>query len=219
VDVRTLLRHSVVYTKNSGVGRLEVKMPSFSARLHLPGTRLPLSVEVDISDERMRLTAGDREVADWPMADIAVAVQSDGFHLTVDNEEIVLNPTDSTHFAQAIGIADPSLTPNGGSGRASGPLSLDAAELKQLRYQFLKSRVSEIAELITSTSVSPEEVFTQWLKLLKDLNRRHGNGSIPTHVFYELNTELLDLIPQPGHESKTAPGSTPSGQSSPHGVG
>lgn len=184
-------------------------MPSFSARLHLPGTRLPLSVEVDISDERMRLTAGDREVADWPMADIAVAVQSDGFHLTVDNEEIVLNPADAAYFAEVIGLADANLTPNGENGRASGAPSLDPAELKQLRHQFLKSRVSEIAELVSSSSVSPEEVFAQWLKLLKDLNRRHGNGSIPTHVFYELNTELLDLIPEPVQESKTAPGSTP----------
>lgn len=182
-----------------------MKMPSFSARLHLPGTRLPLSVEVDVSDERMRLTAGDREVADWPMSDIAVAVQSDGFHLTVDNEEIVLNPADSAHFAEVIGLTGANLPEVVGNGRASDARSLAPSELKQLRYEFLKSRVSEMAELINSTSVAPEQVFSQWLKLLKDINRRHGSGSIPTHVFYELNTELLDLIPEPVTEPGTAP--------------
>lgn len=173
-------------------------MPSFSARLHLPGrTRLPLTVEVDVSDERMRLTAGERLVADWPLAEAEVSVQPDGFHITVDSEEMVLNIADAASFAAVLGVSagGPTLGPTNGPAARGGSLSRDS--LKEMRYDDVKSRISDIAALITSSSVPPAEVFTRWLRLLKEINRRHGNGSIPIHVFYELNSELLELIPEP----------------------
>jgi hypothetical protein len=58
-------------------------------------------------------------------------------------------------------------------------------------------RISDIAKALTSDSVSPAAAFAQWLKLLKEINRRHGQGSMPTDLYYRLNTQILDLIPDP----------------------
>jgi len=58
-------------------------------------------------------------------------------------------------------------------------------------------RISDIAKALTSDSVSPAAAFAQWLTLLKEINRRHGQGSMPTDLYYRLNTQLLDLIPVP----------------------
>lgn len=88
-------------------------MTSFDARLRLLGqTGLPLGVEVDLSDERMILKAGDSKVADWPLGDIRIVSRSDGFHVQAEGEEIVLNVTDAARFAVELGVVETS--PNGG---------------------------------------------------------------------------------------------------------
>ena len=57
--------------------------------------------------------------------------------------------------------------------------------------------------------MSPADAFARWLKLLKEINRRHGQGSLPLDQFYRLNTELLDLIPEPEPAPTVAPAPTP----------
>ena len=59
----------------------------------------------------------------------------------------------------------------------------------------MRGRVDEVANSLTSDSISPAEAFARWLGLLKEINDEHGRGSMPSEVFYELNTRLLDLIP------------------------
>jgi hypothetical protein len=61
----------------------------------------------------------------------------------------------------------------------------------------IRRRISEVAEALASDSVSPAQAFARWLGLLKEVNYRHGQGSMTTDRFFELNTELLDLIPDP----------------------
>ena len=59
---------------------------------------------MDILNERMTLTAGDRTVANWPLDQLEIVVRADGFHVRVDGEEMVLNVTDSKGFAAALGV-------------------------------------------------------------------------------------------------------------------
>lgn len=78
-------------------------MTSFDARLRLIGeTGLPLGVEVDITGERMVVSAGQSVVADWPLDQITISLLADGFHIDAEGEEIVLNVTDERRFTIAI---------------------------------------------------------------------------------------------------------------------
>jgi hypothetical protein len=61
----------------------------------------------------------------------------------------------------------------------------------------LQRRISEISASLASDSVSPAEAFAEWLALAKEINRRHRQGSMPSDLFHQLNTQLLDLIPDP----------------------
>ena len=180
---------------------MEGELSSFNARLRLPGrTRLPLGVEVDILHERMTLTAGDRTVADWPLELLDVTVLADGFHIKVDDEEMVLSVTDTARFAAELGvdsrpsrgIASENPTRTGLSSRIMVPSEPDLAQLEELR-----TRITEIARDLTSETVAPETVFADWLSLLKEINRLHGEGSLSNPLYYQLNTHLLDLIPGP----------------------
>lgn len=188
---------------------------SFDARLRVPGqARLPLNVAVEVADEMIRFTSGGKSLGEWPQARVAVEVQSDGFHLTIDDEEIVLTVTDPSGFARALGVsagrprpAATDVVANAGavavlaerSGAAkskwlSGRLETVSPEEK---FADVIERISELKAALTDDAVSPQDVFGRWLRLLKEVNLRHGQGAMPTPLFYRLNTELLDLIPAP----------------------
>ena len=188
-------------------------MSSFAARLRMPGrSKLPMGVEVDIFRERMTVMAGDQQVGDWALEELDIESQSDGFHVAVDGEEIILNVTDSTRFAAELGITgsrpvrlveiNASNLPRIGLASIKGQLNYqrarngepasDGGQVEEIRH-----RISEVAEALASDSVSPAQAFARWLGLLKEVNYRHGQGSMTTDRFFELNTELLDLIPGP----------------------
>jgi hypothetical protein len=61
----------------------------------------------------------------------------------------------------------------------------------------LTKQVHTLADRVTSGSVKPQDVFWEWLTLVKDLNRSHSDQLVPTEAFARLNTRLLDLIPHP----------------------
>lgn len=196
-------------------------MPSFDARLRLPGhSRLPLGVEVDIDHERLTVTAGNRKVAAWPLKKLEVDNRPDGFHITVDGEEIVLSVTDSARFATELGLARnsrpaPSLGAFRSGDTAVSPAHRNPNESPEPnradvsprpvaettpdggQYDDIQNRISEVAEALASGSVSPGQAFGRWVRLLKELNRRHGQGSMPSDLYYQLNTQVLELIPEP----------------------
>lgn len=80
-------------------------MTSFNARLRMLGhTGLPLGVEIDLTGERMRVTAGGSHVANWALRDIRISSLPDGFHIEAEGEEVVINLTDEARFATAVGL-------------------------------------------------------------------------------------------------------------------
>lgn len=186
-------------------------MSSFDGRLRLPGqARLPLAVEIDISQERMRLTAGEETVADWPLEALEVDVRADGFHITVDDEQVVLSVAEAKRFAKELGLppktsiqpavvaastaAASSDEANDATGKhAASPITEIIPDVDQ--NEEITGRIDEVATALTSDALSPEDAFARWLGLLKEINHLHGQGSMPSEVFYELNTRLLDLIP------------------------
>jgi len=197
-------------------------MSSFAARLRMPGrSRLPMGVEVDVFRERMTVMAGDQIVGDWALEDLDIESKADGFHVAVDGEQIILDVTDSIRFAAEVGITgrpplrlvevSASNLPRNSLASIKGQLnyqralngepvsSLMSAETSSDGGQVeeIRRRISEVAEALSSDSVSPAQAFARWLALLKEVNHRHGQGSMTTARFFELNTELLDLIPGP----------------------
>jgi hypothetical protein len=194
-------------------------MSSFDARLRLPGnTRLPLAVEVDISQERMRLTSGEETVADWPLEGLEIVARSDGFHITTDEEKVVLSVGESSRFAKELGLPPkPVRRPSVAKADRGSPTELPAVDTipggaedgtakhraspvtdltkDGLRFPEVSGRIDEVATALTSNSLSPAEAFARWLGLLKEINRDLGQGSMPPDVFCVLNTRLLDLIP------------------------
>jgi len=189
-------------------------MSTFSARLHMPGrAKLPLGVEIDIQHERMTLTSGENKVAVMSLEDLDVTSRSDGFHLKIDGEDVVLIVGDSSRFAAALGIKE-----HRRLAVVKPKRSVVQATSNEESLSDLDRRVREVSETLRSDAVTPAQACTQWLGLLKELNRLHGEGSLATDVFHRLNGELLDLIaePEPAAESRRFPPQTaPSARSLP----
>jgi len=190
-------------------------MVSFDARLRVPGqARLPLNVVVEVADEMIRFTSGGKSLGEWPQAWVEVEIQPDGFHLTIDNEEVVLTVTDPSGFAAALGVgagrprkAASGVVPDSGgvvvleeeigATKSNGLASRLGSISPEEKFADVIERISGLRAALTDEAISPEDVFGRWLRLLKEVNLRHGQGAMPTPLFYRLNTELLDLIPVP----------------------
>lgn len=165
-------------------------MSSFDARLRLPGhSRIPLGVEVDIAGERMILTTGDRKLGDWALKEVDIAAMPDGFHINLDGEDVVLSVADTAKFESELGTV------------VKRPVKVPLRRpSEEERFKDLNQRIEELSDLVTSEEVEPSEVFGRWLRLLKEVNRHHGQGAMTTQLFYRLNTALLDIIPEPPRE-------------------
>ncbi|MGA7096813.1 MAG: hypothetical protein WB245_04525 [Acidimicrobiia bacterium] len=80
-------------------------MTAYKARLRINDEAdAPVGVEIDLTDQRMKMTAGEVEVADWSRDEIRVSALADGFHVRAEGEEIVLDVTEDARFALELGL-------------------------------------------------------------------------------------------------------------------
>ena len=80
-------------------------MPTYDGQLRIDGDPSPpLSVAIDLTDDQMKLTAGDEEIAAWGRNEIRVNALPDGFHVRAEGEEIVLDVSDDAQFALDLGL-------------------------------------------------------------------------------------------------------------------
>lgn len=78
-------------------------MTSFDARLRVVGqSGFPLGVAVDLTEERMILTSGGNELADWALDEIRIAPTPSGFRVDAEGEAVILNVTDTERFTREI---------------------------------------------------------------------------------------------------------------------
>jgi hypothetical protein len=80
-------------------------MAAYEATLRMQGVKdAPIHVVIDLSDDRLTMTAGDVEVADWQRDEIRISALQDGFHVRAEGEEVVLDVTDDARFAIELGL-------------------------------------------------------------------------------------------------------------------
>ncbi len=80
-------------------------MTAYNARLKIEGEdsgRTP--VVVDLTGDRLTMSIGEQEVADWARDELRVQALPDGFHIRAEGEAIVLDVTDDAEFALELGL-------------------------------------------------------------------------------------------------------------------
>lgn len=63
-----------------------------------------LSVVIDLEGETLSIRSGESVIGTWPLSDVGIRGEDDGFHLRVDGEEVVVTTDDETGFALAVGL-------------------------------------------------------------------------------------------------------------------
>lgn len=80
-------------------------MTVYDARLQIEGEATPpMRVLVDLTDDRLTMTIGEEEVADWERNEMRVSALPDGFHIRAEGEAVVLDVEDDAHFALDLGL-------------------------------------------------------------------------------------------------------------------
>lgn len=80
-------------------------MTAYDARLQIEGKgteRTP--VVIDLTDDRLTMSIGDQEVADWSREEMRIQALPDGFHIRAEGEAIILEVTDDAQFAVDLGL-------------------------------------------------------------------------------------------------------------------
>lgn len=57
---------------------------------------------VDLTDKQMSVIVDGQQLASWSLEEIEVAQSSDGFHIEVEGEEVILNVNERVRFATEI---------------------------------------------------------------------------------------------------------------------
>lgn len=80
-------------------------MAEYDGKLRIDGdSDQPMNVTIDLTRDRMKLMAGDVEVADWSREEFRVRALTDGFHIRAEGEEIVLDIREDARFAIELGL-------------------------------------------------------------------------------------------------------------------
>lgn len=80
-------------------------MSNYDAQLRIEGDdTVPLAVEVDLTDERLKMSLSGQEVADWDRADMRINAMPDGFHIRAEGESVILDVTEDARFALELGL-------------------------------------------------------------------------------------------------------------------
>lgn len=92
----------------------------------------------------------------------------------------------------------PTITPEA-SQQAPRPVEPDTGSELRKSIAGLKTRVAMIEEALDADTLSPRDAMREWVGLLKDCNEAHNSGRLPSSVFKDLNTRLLDLFTTPSN--------------------
>ncbi len=80
-------------------------MSAYEGWLRIQGdTEPPLGVEIDLTDERFIVTAGETQVGNWSRNEIRISALQDGFHVRAEGEEVIIEVDDDARFALDLGL-------------------------------------------------------------------------------------------------------------------
>lgn len=80
-------------------------MTAYDAQLQIEGEgTAPVPVVVDLTDDRLTMTIGDQEVADWARDQMRIQALPDGFHIRAEGEAVILDVTEEARFALELGL-------------------------------------------------------------------------------------------------------------------
>lgn len=80
-------------------------MTSFDGSLRTPSEPdAPIRVIIDLSDERLRLSSGGVEIANWRLGEVRISAKPDGFHIHRAGEELILTIRQDAEFAVALDL-------------------------------------------------------------------------------------------------------------------
>ncbi|MDH4119607.1 MAG: hypothetical protein OEX04_12750 [Acidimicrobiia bacterium] len=80
-------------------------MAEFNGKLLLQdmaGTKV--KVHIDLDAERLLIKVGDKKIGEWPLDEVGVRGEDDGFHLRIEGEEVIVTTDDDPGFARMIGL-------------------------------------------------------------------------------------------------------------------
>jgi hypothetical protein len=78
-------------------------MEVFEGTVRLAGDPEALPAVLVVAEHRLTVSARQQEIGDWQLSDVSSSLESDGCHVVVEGEELVVSVPELLEFAAAIG--------------------------------------------------------------------------------------------------------------------
>lgn len=105
----------------------------------------PLNVvgaDLEVGEGSVALIVSNHEVGEWPLEEVAVQIEPDGFHMRVDGEEFIFMTHARSQLADALGVGIRTKAPNGKPVKASKPVK-PVKESKSRRKDRAEARAAK----------------------------------------------------------------------------
>lgn len=80
-------------------------MSTYNAKLLIEGEDTQATpVVVDLTGDRITLSIGEEEIADWSKDQMRIQALPDGFHIRAEGEAVILDVTEDARFALELGM-------------------------------------------------------------------------------------------------------------------
>ena len=81
-------------------------MQTFPGKLRFPqDASRDVAADISISDGVLQIKMGDIDLGEWPIDSLDFERGVNGYHVTLDSEDLILSPNDSYAFGEAIDSA------------------------------------------------------------------------------------------------------------------
>lgn len=80
-------------------------MSTYNAKLLIEGEDTQATpVVVDLTGDRITLSIGEEEIAEWSKDQMRIQALPDGFHIRAEGEAVILDVTEDARFALELGM-------------------------------------------------------------------------------------------------------------------
>lgn len=154
-----------------------------------------VGADIEVFEGNLALIVSDHEIGEWPLEQVAIDAESDGFHMTVDGEQFVFTPVEADAFAAAVGISRSGTRPKK-SGRSPKTVKIPKAQASLPRASLVPaletSSISTGSPPVPASSTRPTS--TRSVARVPKLRSTAKSGKPPRSPSFQRIRSLIGRI-------------------------
>jgi hypothetical protein len=172
-------------------------VPEFQGKVRLTANPFDLvGAGVEVGADTLTLIVSGQEVGEWPLGEVAIKAEIDGFHMSVDGEDFVFMTREADAFAAAVGVSRFG-TRNQKSGRSARAVKALKAPAQMAAQAAATPATGRKAPGKATSARPPKPARPPWSDRIKPLVTRLRGAGVRVGVPVAIVILLLAIFARP----------------------